>query len=53
MSQDEEKRFQDTEKKSRELLSERAEGLLWDIDEIMDRKEDPESEKQTLETDEL
>ena len=34
-------------------MSERAESMLWDIDEIMEQKENPENQKLNMETDEL
>ena len=51
--QEEHKRLEDTEKKSRDLLGERAESMLWDVDEIMEQKENPENQKLNMETDEL
>ena len=51
--QEEHKKLEDTEKRSRDLLSERTEGMLWDLDEIMEQKENPESQKLNMETDEL
>jgi len=51
--QDEHKKLEDSEKKSRESLGERIEGILWDVDEVMEQKENPESQKLNMEMDDL
>ncbi len=51
--QDEHKKLEDSEKRSRESLGERIEGILWDIDEVMEQKANPESQKLNMEMDEL
>ena len=51
--QDEYKKLEDSEKKSREGLGEKAEGLLWNVDEQIERRENPESQKLNIEMDEL
>jgi hypothetical protein len=35
------------------MLSDKSEGLLWDIEDVMDQKENPEILKLNMETDEL
>ncbi|KAK0516575.1 hypothetical protein JMJ35_001178 [Cladonia borealis] len=50
---DEQRKLEDSEKRSREDLSERAESLFIEINEAMDRSENPESQKSNLEVDEL
>ncbi|MCJ1397084.1 hypothetical protein MMC11_000276 [Xylographa trunciseda] len=52
-SQEEHKRLEDTEKKSRDLISERGESIFWDIGEIMDQKEKPGTLQLDMETEEL
>ena len=52
-AQDEHKKLEDSEKKSRESLGERIEGILWDVDEVMEQKENPESQKLNMEMDDL
>lgn len=52
-TQDEYKRLEDSEKKSREGLGEKTEGLLWNVDEQIERRENPESQKLNIEMDEL
>ena len=52
-TQDEHKKLEDSEKKSRENLGERIEGILWDVDEVMEQKENPESQKLNMEMDDL
>ena len=51
--QDEQRKLEDSEKRSREDLSERAESLFIEINEAMDRSENPESQKSNVEVDEL
>ncbi|MCJ1477972.1 hypothetical protein MMC13_006647 [Lambiella insularis] len=50
---EEHKRLEDTEKKSRDIMTERANGIIWDISDIMEQKENPEDQKINMETDEL
>ena len=52
-AQDEHKRLEDTERKSRQLLGESTEGLLQNIERMMEQKENPESKKINVELDEL
>ena len=52
-SQEEHKRLEDTEKKSRDLMSQRGESIFWDIGEIMDQKENPGNLQLNMETEEL
>lgn len=52
-TQDEYKKLEDSEKKSREGLGDKAEGLLWNVDEQLERRENPESQKLNVEMDEL
>ncbi|MCJ1261410.1 hypothetical protein MMC22_001274 [Lobaria immixta] len=50
---DEYKKLEDSEKKSREGLGDKTEGLLWNVDERIERRENPESQKLNIEMDEL
>ncbi|MCJ1418031.1 hypothetical protein MMC32_004376 [Xylographa parallela] len=50
---EEHKRLEDTEKKSRDLMSQRGESIFWDIGEIMDQKENPGNLQLNMETEEL
>lgn len=50
---DEYKKLEDSEKKSREGLGDKTEGLLWNVDEKIERRENPESQKLNIEMDEL
>lgn len=52
-TQDEYKKLEDSEKKSREGLGDKTEGLLWNVDEKIERRENPESQKLNIEMDEL
>lgn len=52
-TQDEYKKLEDSEKKSREGLGGKTEGLFWNADEQTERRENPESQKLNIEMDEL
>ncbi|MCJ1431744.1 hypothetical protein MMC27_001099 [Xylographa pallens] len=52
-SQEEHKKLEDTEKKSRDLMSQRGESIFWDIGEIMDQKENSGNLQLNMETEEL
>ena len=45
--------MEDSEKKSREALGEKIECILSDVNEIMEQKDNPASQKFSMETDEL
>ena len=51
--QEEHKKLEDTEKKSRDLMSERGESIFWDVGEIMDQKENPGNLQLNMEAEEL
>lgn len=53
MEQDEHKKLEDTEKKSREHIGARLDNMLEDINSVLQQKENPESEHENLEGDEL
>lgn len=52
-AQDEHKRLEDTEKRSRHLIGESTDAVLHNIECIMEQKENPESHKLNMELDEL
>lgn len=52
-NQDEYKRLEDSEKKSRERLGAKTEQILWDIEAVIEQRENPESQKWNMEMDEL
>ena len=51
--QEENKKIEESEKRSRELQGEKVEGVLWVVDEVMDQKENPESTKLNMEMDDV
>ena len=53
MIQDEQKKLEDSERRSREEFSDRAETLYYEIDNTMERAENPDSGKFNFEQDEL
>ena len=52
-SQDEQKKIEDSERRSREDFSDRTETLFWDVNDNMERIENPDSQKSNVEVDEL
>ncbi len=51
--QDEQKKIEDSERRSREEFSDRAETLYWELEDSADRAENPESGKHNVEVDDL
>lgn len=49
----EHKRLGDSEKKSRGILGEKIESILHDVEDMLDYRENPESQKSIYEADEL
>lgn len=47
------KKIEDTEKRSRQEFSARTENLYWEIEDSIDRSENPESGRMNMELDEL
>ena len=52
-SQDEQKKIEDSERRSREDFSDRTESLFWDVNDNVERIENPDSQKSNVEVDEL
>lgn len=52
-TQDEYKKLEESEKKSREALGENVDGLIYDVDRVVEHRENPESQKMNIEMDEL
>ncbi|KAL2040177.1 hypothetical protein N7G274_007080 [Stereocaulon virgatum] len=50
---DEQKKIEDSERRSREDFSDRTESLFWDVNESMERTENPDSQKSNVELDEV
>lgn len=50
---DEQKRIEDSEKASREEMGDRADAIFWELDETINRAENPSSHQQNFELDEL
>ncbi|KAL2056715.1 hypothetical protein ABVK25_003109 [Lepraria finkii] len=50
---DEQKKIEDSERRSREDFSDRTETLFWDVNDNMERIENPDSQKSNVEVDEL
>lgn len=53
VAQEEHKRLEDTEKKSRQVLGDRLEGMLAKLDHNVEEKGNPKSHKLNIEWDEL
>lgn len=53
LSQDENKRLDDTEKRARGLVNERLDSLLYDVQDVMNAKGGSQSENLNTELDEL
>ena len=45
--------MEELEKRNRELLNEKLDGLVWEVHDVMHQKENPESQKLNMELDEL
>lgn len=53
MFQDEQKKIEDSERRSRDEFSDRAGNLYWSIDDTMEQTENPGSQKIIVEQDEM
>lgn len=53
ISKDDNKRLCDTETRMREELHRRLEGMVYDVQELIEQKENPENLPANMETDEL
>jgi len=53
IDQDEQKRIEDSEKASREDLSDRYEAIYWELEDFSNRRENTQNQKQNVEIDEL
>lgn len=51
--QDEQKKIEDSERRSREDFSDRTEALFWEVNDTMEQAQNPESQKGNVEQDEL
>lgn len=50
---DEQKKIEDSEKRSRDEFSERTSNFYWVIDDTMEQAENPEDQKMNVEQDEM
>ncbi|KAI9834833.1 MAG: hypothetical protein M1819_002741 [Sarea resinae] len=50
---EEHKRLEETEKKNREEMNDRIDGIMWEVRDVLGQKENPETQKLNMETDEL
>lgn len=52
-TQDENKKLEEMEKRNRELLNEKLDALVWEVHDVVQHKENPESQKLNMELDEM